>query len=93
MYPEAYGADCNSSSNKPYGLPNFGGLTADRSLPQRCQDPSLIKVPLHTTATSSIACNTAEPCNYHAVHVSHMHICHSDTCVHEEKMHCQCHRG
>ncbi|EIE20080.1 hypothetical protein COCSUDRAFT_48597 [Coccomyxa subellipsoidea C-169] len=43
IYPDAYGADCNSSSSKPYGLPDFGGLQADPSLPQRCQDPSLMK--------------------------------------------------
>lgn len=45
MYPNAYGSDCNSSSSKPYGLPNFGGLQEDPSLPQRCQDPSLMTVP------------------------------------------------
>ncbi|BDA45297.1 probable agglutinin receptor at C-terminar half [Coccomyxa sp. Obi] len=44
MYPDAYGADCNASSSKPYGLPDFGGLQPDPSLPQRCQDPSLMKV-------------------------------------------------
>ncbi len=44
MYSDVYGADCNSSSNKPYGLPDFGGLQPDPSLPQRCQNPSLMKV-------------------------------------------------
>ena len=44
MYPNAYGADCESGSTQPYGMPNFGSLAKDPLLPQRCQDPTQMQV-------------------------------------------------
>ena len=44
MYPNAYGANCESGSTQPYGMPNFGFLAKDPLLPQRCQDPTQMQV-------------------------------------------------
>ena len=44
MYPNAYGANCESGSTQPYGMPNFGSLAKDPLLPQRCQDPTQMQV-------------------------------------------------
>ena len=44
MYPNAYGSSCNSGSSQPYSLPDFGSLTKDPLLPQRCQDPTAMQV-------------------------------------------------
>jgi len=91
MYPEAYGADCNSSSNKPYGLPNFGGLTADPSLPQRCQDPTLMKVPLQTwyNIKNSMQHSCAIPC---CASLSYAHLAFQYMQM-EKMMYGQCRRG
>ena len=44
MYPNAYGANCESGSTQPYAMPNFGFLAKDPLLPQRCQDPTQMQV-------------------------------------------------
>ena len=44
MYPNAYGANCNSGNTQPYGMPDFSSLQVDPLLPQRCQDPTVMQV-------------------------------------------------
>ena len=44
VYPNAYGSNCNSGSSQPYSLPDFGSLSKDPLLPQRCQDPTVMQV-------------------------------------------------
>ena len=67
MYPNAYGADCGSSSTQPYGMPNFGSLAKDPLLPQRCQDPTQMQVSDLTLvhpgcfAQPSLTVNFAQP--------------------------------
>ncbi len=56
MYPNAYGANCNSGSTQPYGMPDFSSLQEDPLLPQRCQDPTVMQVSAHFSVLPSIFC-------------------------------------
>ena len=66
MYPNAYGADCESGSTQPYGMPSFGSLAKDPLLPQRCQDPTQMQVSDSTLVLSillSCAYFEISPCS------------------------------
>ena len=65
MYPDAYGADCNSGSTQPYGMPDFSSLQEDPLLPERCQDPTVMQVsahfcvlPLNSLCLSALHCRS-----------------------------------